>query len=437
MAKRAEEIRLAPLLLRLEEVANLHRRGLMSDSDYEKFRSAINAEIAGLDSFSPKNGKSDLSVGREARQMRADEFRAQVDQLARQMKSNPNQLPEDYFRLASSLPPKFTREVGEQDEWRNAGSGPMQEYYNTWAGRNVEDLLSDPRTKKDANNNPIGTEYDLPRDGTLQECTLVLCWFSKEGQYGKPVEALRCKGFHVIVHDIQTSTEQQMMVSLLIADVAWLVSGAEVTEAWFGQLLDAMVLFHRRGGGLMVWGDNAPHIAHANQLLVRIFPGDGIYLEGNDHGSQIMIAHSEGTSPGHLSRNHLIMTGLKELFEGVTISYLPRVGPLKVIATYNHGLGYSGRPYCAAADAEVFQRCRPPNQPGRGRVVIDGGFTKLYDEYWMKTAGTERYVKNASAWLLNMNSRVESEEDIAERFEPTVRTSSPSMARNPKRTYRA
>jgi len=122
-----------------------------------------------------------------------------------------------------------------------------------------------------------------------------------------------------------------------------------------------------------------------------------------------MRSHADGLAPGQLNRHHLIMTGLSSLFEGVTISYLSRVGPLKVLATYNNGPGYAGKPYCAVADAEVYRRCSAPYEMGRGRVVVDGGFTKLYDECWNKTAGTERYVKNASAWLLNMSSRVASD----------------------------
>merc|ERR1719230_2232774 len=158
------------------------------------------------------------------------------------------------------------------------------------------------------------------------------------------------------------------MVSLLSADVVWLVSGKHVSEISFDQFVDALDTFHRRGGGIFVWGDNSPFFAHANLLLARLFPGDGISLEGNDEGSQIMRAHSDGVTPGHLARNHLIFTGLNALFEGVTISYLPRIGPLKVLATYNNGPGYSGKPYCAVADGEVFRRCKAPYQMGRGRI---------------------------------------------------------------------
>merc|ERR1712187_580690 len=132
--------------------------------------------------------------------------------------------------------------------------------------------------------------------------TLLICWFSTEGSYEQPVKALREPGFNVIVHVSRSSTVQQMMVSLLRADVVWLVSGKLFSEASFEQFLDALETFHRRGGGIFVWGDNSPFFAHANQLLARLFPGDGVYLDGNDAGSQIMRAHSDGVTPGHLTK---------------------------------------------------------------------------------------------------------------------------------------
>ena len=34
------------------------------------------------------------------------------------------------------------------------------------------------------------------------------------------------------------------------------------------------------------------------------------------------------------------------------------------------------------------------------RAILDGGFTRLYNKW--DTAGTGRYVKNAAAWLVNV-----------------------------------
>lgn len=420
-AKTGEEARVAPLLLRMENISHLYKDGLMSHTEFETYRSALAAEIAGAEvdpqpmpsPIKPLRVSTGPSSAKANRLKKADEVRHYVDQLEKLMKSNPNKLPDEYYALLESLPNKFTKEVDEQDEWGNAGSGPMQEYYNSIAGRTVDAILRDQNTVLDAHQNPMGSQYDLPRDGTMGEHNLVICWFSEHGTYGKPVEALRSKGFKVVVHNSQRSTVQQMMVSFLNADVVWLVSGPKIVEGGFDQLVNALESFHRRGGGIFLWTDNDPYFAHANQVLLRLLPGEDICMEGNDRGEQIMKVHTDGHSPGKLTKSHLIMTGLNSLYEGVTVSHLSRLGPLKVLATYNNGSGYSGKPYCAVADAEVYRKCKAPNKVGRGRLVIDGGFTKLYDECWSKTAGTERYVKNASAWLLNMNSRIASEGPVS------------------------
>ena len=55
------------------------------------------------------------------------------------------------------------------------------------------------------------------------------------------------------------------------------------------------------------------------------------------------------------------------------------------------------------------------------RLILDGGFTRLYINW--DTAGTGRYVKNAAAWLVNVekfgdavvsNDILEEEEEIEE-----------------------
>jgi len=47
-----------------------------------------------------------------------------------------------------------------------------------------------------------------------------------------------------------------------------------------------------------------------------------------------------------------------------------------------------------------------PHDQSWGRIVIDCGFTKLYDSNWATAAGTERYVLNAAVWVLNLEQRV-------------------------------
>merc|ERR1711879_769253 len=77
-----------------------------------------------------------------------------------------------------------------------------------------------------------------------------------------------------------------------------------------------------------------------------------------------------------------------------------------------------------------------PYKMGRGRLVIDGGYPKLYNEFWNKTAGTERYVKNASAWLLNMHSRIVSEATDIVGGSPSITRAPHATTTNPSKKYR-
>ena len=59
-------------------------------------------------------------------------------------------------------------EIGEEMEWISAQSQEMQQYYNDLAGNIVDEYIKANPTgvKVDGSNNLIGSEYDLPRDGT-------------------------------------------------------------------------------------------------------------------------------------------------------------------------------------------------------------------------------------------------------------------------------
>ncbi|MCZ2338782.1 MAG: hypothetical protein LC127_11435, partial [Chitinophagales bacterium] len=86
--------------------------------------------------------------------------------------------------------------------------------------------------------------------------------------------------------------------------------------------------------------------------------------------------------PG-LRPNHLITTGLEHVYEGITIATLSDNQQLIPLI-----YGSAGNLVAAAYE-----------QDGK-RLILDGGFTRLYIKW--DTAGTGRYVKNAAAWLVNV-----------------------------------
>jgi hypothetical protein len=103
---------------------------------------------------------------------------------------------------------------------------------------------------------------------------------------------------------------------------------------------------------------------------------------GNVPGDQTV---NLSTTPGKhgILPNHLLSTGLHYLYEGVTIATIQPNQALKPLL-----YGHEDNLVAAFYDAQ-----------GR-RAILDGGFTRLY--YKWDTAGTGRYVKNAAAWLVNV-----------------------------------
>jgi hypothetical protein len=83
-----------------------------------------------------------------------------------------------------------------------------------------------------------------------------------------------------------------------------------------------------------------------------------------------------------LLADHLLTTGIEQLYEGHSIAFMPKPGVLKplIVGTEKHVV------------AAYF------DQDGK-RAIVDGGFTRLYIKW--DTAGTGRYVKNSAAWLAN------------------------------------
>lgn len=180
----------------------------------------------------------------------------------------------------------------------------------------------------------------------------------------------------------------------------WLFAGRDAGD--FGPLCQKLYEYHHAGGAIFILGENHPYFEHANHLLDRIFPSEGIQLEEDHTGSGIMSADDgDGTKPGTFRKEHMVTYGLMRLFEGETICHLNKLGPLKSVAAYNDGSGYTGRTFCASADRDVYLKCKVKGDPAkRGRILIDGGWTKFWDSNINK-AGVERYAGNATGWLIS------------------------------------
>ena len=245
--------------------------------------------------------------------------------------------------------------------------------YSQWAG-----VSNIPTTKVDSFGNPQGSDYDLTPDGAFKGYKILvldLCDGERSMDPGTPAtRALEKKGFKVDIHHHVPGN-----LARIIDDYCqvWVVSDSEqrVSSSDVNTICD----YYNRGHGVYLWGDNDPFYKDVNPIIKKLF---GAELVGNYQGEQVLGIQKGPRSPGIVA-DHLITTGIVSFYEGITISHVDNLRNLKPLTYSSDGLVVS-------AYSDENER----------RALIDGGCTRLYCE-WDK-AGTDRYVVNAAAWLVNL-----------------------------------
>eukprot|EP01087_Luapelamoeba_hula_P008019 TRINITY_DN1994_c0_g1_i1.p1 TRINITY_DN1994_c0_g1~~TRINITY_DN1994_c0_g1_i1.p1 ORF type:complete len:649 (+),score=191.02 TRINITY_DN1994_c0_g1_i1:136-2082(+) len=260
----------------------------------------------------------------------------------------------------------------------------ISDFYTLNAGKNT---LADSTHERDAFNNPVGREFDLGREGAFGRFGVYVGLFCLELTEKVFMEgpgiALQQKGFRVIC----TNDEAEFAEHLRDYDVGFVVSSDLVTLNT-ARVAQACLEFHQGGGGLAIWADNQPFFATANAILAKICPG--MNLTGDTPGDNDLKL-GLATKPGCF-KAHLLTSGIETLYEGVTICYPSNTKDLTVLATST-----DKHPCMLCADYDILN-------DAQGRFAIDTGFTKL--GYKWDSAGTGRYVRNMSVWLLGLEHRL-------------------------------
>jgi len=140
----------------------------------------------------------------------------------------------------------------------------------------------------------------------------------------------------------------------------------------------------------MILGDNDPYYVHANLVLQDLV---GCKLMGNNYGAKT-LQFGDSKDAGKFNESHIIFAGINQLYEGITICYPDnKTSKLKTLAT-----GSDGQPCILNCESGES------NFPGGGRIVVDSGWTKMYQTYWA-SAGQSRYVVNACVWLVDVEKK--------------------------------
>ena len=274
-------------------------------------------------------------------------------------------IPDDMSRFARPV------EKGPDRPASRTGSNSVG-LYSKWAG-----ISNIPTTSRDRFGNPNGDEYDLVEDGAFEgEIVYILNLCARECQLNAPQGALTKKGF-VVIEDTMPPDEGAFRSRLAEASQFWLISDRS------GYLLDfhvtAIIEFFQQGHGIYIWGDNDPYYVDANKVAQNIF---GISMSGNSYGDQIVSLHNDGSISG-IVEDHLIGTGIVNIYEGITIAEIQCNDEILPLI-----YGSDGKVVSAYYDS------------GGCRAIIDGGFTRLCNKW--DSAGTDRYIVNAAAWLANL-----------------------------------
>ncbi len=234
---------------------------------------------------------------------------------------------------------------------------------------------------RDHYGNAEGTQYDLAAEGAFEGQTiLVLHLYTTGGfDFEYPGRALKEKGFSVVRYKDYPPTPEQFKSDLDSACQLWIISDA--TNKLSEEHIRMIKIYFDRGYGVYIWGDNEPFYADANRVAQALFGGS---MEGNLMGDHPVGIQKTEASPG-IREGHDVTTGLETVYEGVTIATLAEQSNLTPLI-----YGSAGNLVSAAYEKD-----------GK-RAILDGGFTRLYCKW--ETAGTDRFVVNAAAWLVNVDN---------------------------------
>lgn len=230
---------------------------------------------------------------------------------------------------------------------------------------------------RDSYGNAQGAQYDLAVDGAFEgQVVLVVDLYRQD--FGRPASALRTKGFNVVRFD-DVPPLDQFKKSLAKSNQFWIIASCDDRVHLSKEHQLAVKQFFDAGHGVYLWGDNDPCNADADSLATMLLDAR---VKGNLYGDQVVGRSLEKGSPG-IVVNHLLSTGVENVYEGITVATVTPAGEKMTPVIY----GSAGNLVTAAFEAN-----------GK-RLLVDGGFTRLSNKW--DSAGTGRYVMNAAAWLAN------------------------------------
>jgi hypothetical protein len=229
---------------------------------------------------------------------------------------------------------------------------------------------------RDSYGNAQGAQYDLAKDGAFEGQTVFVVDLYRQ-DFSRAADAIRKKGFNVVRYqDVPPLAE--FKAGLAKSNQFWIIASCDDSVHLSKEHQAAVKAFFDAGHGVYLWGDNDPCNADADSLATMLIDAR---VKGNLWGDQV-VGRSEGAGKAGVAREHLLSTGVENIYEGITVATVKPAGAMTPVI-----FGSAGNLVTAAFEAH-----------GK-RLIVDGGFTRLSNKW--DSAGTGRYVMNAAAWLAN------------------------------------
>jgi hypothetical protein len=229
---------------------------------------------------------------------------------------------------------------------------------------------------RDSYGNAAGAQYDLAVDGAFDGQTVFVVDLYRQ-DFSRATEAIRKKGFSVVRYQ-NVPPLAEFKAALEKSNQFWIIASCDDQVHLTKEHQAAVKKFFDAGHGVYLWGDNDPCNADADSLASMLIDAR---VKGDLYGDQV-VGRSEGAGKPGVVRDHLLSTGVENIYEGITVATVKPAGAMTPVI-----YGSAGNLVTAAFESS------------HKRLIVDGGFTRLSNNW--DSAGTGRYVMNAAAWLAN------------------------------------
>lgn len=229
---------------------------------------------------------------------------------------------------------------------------------------------------RDSYGNAAGSQYDLAVDGAFDGQTVFVVDLYRQ-DFSRAAEAIKKKGFSVVRYQ-DVPPLKDFEAALAKSNQFWIIASCDDQVHLSKQHQAAVKKFFEAGHGVYLWGDNDPCNADADSLASMLIDAR---VKGDLYGDQV-VGRSEGAGKPGVAREHLLSTGVENIYEGITVATVKPEGAMTPVI-----YGSAGNLVTAAFEGN------------KRRLIVDGGFTRLSNKW--DSAGTGRYVMNAAAWLAN------------------------------------